>query len=184
MDIDGPDGDKGAHATMAVSARISVERDDIFSWNDFGPSEGRSGKSAGLFPRISPDGRHVAATINEQVYVQNYMDFRFLQTFYPTKGVIAIYDQSSGQIKKLPGADDPQFVQSNPEWSPDGKEIVFIRAMAKDSYGKGGYHDGFVTAASEHGTYGDTGGASRFYPQFTDLGGALDWLSRLVNGPS
>lgn len=54
----------------------------------------------------------------------------------------------------------------------------------KDSYGKGGYHDGFVTAASEHGTYGDTGGASRFYPQFTDLGGALDWLSRLVNGPS
>lgn len=137
MDIDGPDGDKGAHATMAVSARISVERDDIFSWNDFGPSQGQSGKSAGLFPRISPDGRHVAATINEQVYVQNYMDFRFLQTFYPTKGVIAVYDQASGQIKKLPGADDPQYVQSNPEWSPDGKEIVFIRAMARDSYGKG-----------------------------------------------
>lgn len=53
----------------------------------------------------------------------------------------------------------------------------------KDSYGKGGYHDGFVTAASEHGTYGDAGGASRFYPQFTDLASALDWLSRLVNGP-
>lgn len=30
----------------------------------------------------------------------------------------------------------------------------------------------------------DTGGASRFYPQFSDLASALDWLSRLVNGPS
>jgi len=30
----------------------------------------------------------------------------------------------------------------------------------------------------------DAGGASRFYPQFSDLGGALDWLVKLVNGPS
>lgn len=29
----------------------------------------------------------------------------------------------------------------------------------------------------------DSGGASRFYPQFTDLAGALDWLDRLVVGP-
>jgi Flp pilus assembly protein TadD len=35
----------------------------------------------------------------------------------------------------LPGADDPEYVQSNPTWSPDGKWIVFARAKAyrKDS---------------------------------------------------
>lgn len=137
MDIDGPDGDKGAHAVMEVMRRITVERKDVFSWNDFQRQQGRRASSAGLFPKISPDGRHVAATIEEQVYVQNYMDFRFLQTFYPTRGVIATYDRLSAQIKRLPGADDPAFVQSNPEWSPDGKEIVFIKASARDSYGAG-----------------------------------------------
>ena len=30
----------------------------------------------------------------------------------------------------------------------------------------------------------DAGGASRFYPQFSDLASALDWLVKLVNGPS
>ncbi|HPA17800.1 MAG TPA: tetratricopeptide repeat protein [Verrucomicrobiae bacterium] len=137
MDIDGPDGDKGAHAIMPVAARMSVERDDVFSWNDFRRQNPQGTKSSGLFPRISPDGRYVAATIHDEVYVQNYMDFRFLQTFYPTKGIIAIYDKSSGEIDTLPGADDPQFVQSNPVWSPDGKEVVFIRAAARDSYGRG-----------------------------------------------
>jgi len=32
----------------------------------------------------------------------------------------------------LPGADDPELVQSNPTWSPDGKTIVFARARAYD----------------------------------------------------
>lgn len=30
----------------------------------------------------------------------------------------------------------------------------------------------------------NAGGASRFYPQFSDLASALDWLVKLVNGPS
>jgi tetratricopeptide (TPR) repeat protein len=35
----------------------------------------------------------------------------------------------------LPGADDPEYVQSNPTWSPDGKSIVFARTKVyrKDS---------------------------------------------------
>ena len=27
----------------------------------------------------------------------------------------------------MPGADDPDYVQSNPTWSPDGKWVVFAR---------------------------------------------------------
>ncbi len=30
----------------------------------------------------------------------------------------------------MPGADDPEYVQSNPTWSPDGKSIVFARTKA------------------------------------------------------
>jgi len=29
--------------------------------------------------------------------------------------------------------------------------------------------------------YGDTGGASRFYPQFKSLSECLDWIDRLIN---
>lgn len=137
LDVDGPDGDKGAHAVVPVAPRMSVDREDVFSWNAPRRQNPDAPISYGLFPRISPDGRHVAATVREQVYVQNYMDFRFLQTFYPTRGILASYDTAAGKFATLPGADDPRFVQSNPEWSPDGREILFIRAAARDSYGKG-----------------------------------------------
>ena len=33
-------------------------------------------------------------------------------------------------VPALPGADDPNLVQSNPAWSPDGKYIVFARTAA------------------------------------------------------
>ncbi len=137
MDMDGPDGDKGAHAVMEVKPRMTVARDDVFTWNDIEGGPGGGAKSSGLFSQMSPDGRHIVATVHDQVYVQNYMDWRFLQTFYPTRGVLAVRDTATGRMWTLPGADDPGFVQSNPAWSPDGREIVFIRASARDSYGSG-----------------------------------------------
>lgn len=137
IDVDGPDGDKGAHAVVPVRPRMTIARDDVFSWNDGGRAGHAGAASAGLFPRISPDGRHVAATVREQVHVQNYMDWRFLQTFYPTRGILAVRDLATGATAPLPGADDPGFVQSNPVWSPDGREIVFLRAAACESYAPG-----------------------------------------------
>jgi len=75
--------------------------------------------------------------VHESVYVQNYMAYQFLQTFYPTRGILAIYNRRTGEIKSLPGADDPRYVQSNGCWSPDGKEIIFIRAEARPNYEPG-----------------------------------------------
>lgn len=133
MDMDGPDGDKGAHAVVPVAQHMVIRKQDVFTWNQhLGDAPNRS-TSFGLFSRISPCGRYVAATVNERVFVQNYMDYRFLQTFYPTRGIIAIYDKATGRIAPLPGADDPNYVQTNPVWSPDGKELVFIRAKARDN---------------------------------------------------
>jgi hypothetical protein len=50
--------------------------------------------------------------------------------FFPIKGILAWYDRQSGTFGALGGADDPKLVQSNPSWSPDGKEIVFARTEA------------------------------------------------------
>ena len=65
-------------------------------------------------------------------YVANFPDYRFLQVFYPTGGILAWYDRTTGQLQPLPGADDPRYVQANSTWSPDGRYLVFARAEARD----------------------------------------------------
>jgi Tol biopolymer transport system component len=50
---------------------------------------------------------------------------------------VAIYSRDDGTFRALPGADDPEYVQSNPVWSPDGKWIVFARNKRHDHGGTG-----------------------------------------------
>ena len=106
--------------------------------------------------QVSPDGRYVVTTINEpgkgqtdyqrrqapedlrqNYYVANFKDYRLLQVFYPTRGVLAWYSKATGLLQPLPGADDPRYVQASAVWSPDGKYLVFARAEAKDAYPPG-----------------------------------------------
>ena len=137
MDMDGPDGDKGAYGIKEVEKEMVITSDDIMSWNSYKHMK-RGKKNIGFFSQVSPDGKYVISTLNESVSVHNYLDFRFLQSFYPTRGVLAIYYRDTGKIKLLSGADDPNYVQANGCWSPDGKKILFSRALAKNSYGSKG----------------------------------------------
>ncbi len=133
MDMDGPSGDKGAYAIVPVQKKMAIRPGNVISWNSFR----RNRPTFGLFSRVSPDGRYVVSGVDEAVYVVNYLDFRFLQTFYPTRSILAIYDKETGKIQALPGADDPRYVQANAVWSPDGQTIVFIRAEARDNFVSG-----------------------------------------------
>jgi hypothetical protein len=56
----------------------------------------------------------------------------FSQVFFPVKGILCVFDRETRRFRDLNGADNPEFVQSNPTWSPDGKYIVFARAKAPD----------------------------------------------------
>ena len=106
--------------------------------------------------KVSPDGRYVVTSIadpgkgqtdyerrqapedlRQNYYVANFKDYRFLQVFYPTRGVLAWYSKEKGLLQPLPGADDPRYVQTGAVWSPDGKSLVFSRAEAKDAYPDG-----------------------------------------------
>ena len=87
--------------------------------------------------QVSPDGEYVVTTLNSQEYVANFTDYRFLQVFYPTRGILAWYGKATGRIQALPGADDPRYVQAGCTWSPDGKYLVFSRAEAKEAYPEG-----------------------------------------------
>ncbi len=137
MDLDGPQGDKGSYVVAPLAREMVVEEKDVISWNDFsGKPQGK--KTIGFLSRVSPDGQYVATTLNEEMFVTNFLDYRFLQVFYPTRGILGYYSRSTGEIEALPGADDPRFVHCDPVWTPDGEHLIFARAQARDAYAKDG----------------------------------------------
>jgi len=133
MDLDGPQAGKGAYVIASTAKQMVIDKEDVIDWNSF-PGKPADHNTIGFLSQMSPDGRYAVTTLNEEVYVCNFLDYKFLQVFYPTRGILAYHSQETGQIKALPGADDPKYVHSDAVWSPDGDYLVFARAEAKDAY--------------------------------------------------
>jgi tetratricopeptide (TPR) repeat protein len=130
MDVDGPTGDKGMYAIKPVSKEMVIDYDDVITWNSF-PDKPEDHRTIGFLSRVSPDGSYVVSTVNEALYVRNFADYKFLQVFYPTRGILAYYSKAEGKMRALPGADDPEYVHCGAVWSPDGKQLVFMRTRTR-----------------------------------------------------
>jgi tetratricopeptide (TPR) repeat protein len=127
MDVDYANS-KASYVITKVSEQMTLAPKDIITWNDYRKEDGQ--QTFGLLSQISPDGRFVLSTVKDASVFVPRPDLAFSQLFFPIKGILCVHDRSTGTFAALPGADDPQFVQSNPSWSPDGKYIVFARAGA------------------------------------------------------
>ena len=155
MDLDGPRNDKGLYALFPIQPQAVIRDENVVAWSTF---RGKLGGKlrVGFMSQVSPAGEYVVTTINEpgapqteyqrrvnrrdlesSYFVANFKDYRFLQVFYPTRGILAWYSRATGRLQPLPGADDPRYVHTNAVWSPDGKYLVFARAEAKDAYPPG-----------------------------------------------
>jgi tetratricopeptide (TPR) repeat protein len=144
LDLDGPQNDKGLYTMVPVAKQMTIRSQDVLSWSSF-PTEAGSPVRVGFMSQVSPDGRYVVTTIRPPgsksssfYYVANFKDYRFLQVFYPTRGILAWYDRETKKFQPLPGADDPHFVQASAVWSPDGKYLVYARAVAKEPFAADG----------------------------------------------
>ena len=141
MDLDGPQNDKGLYVLASLAQKMSIRNNNVLKWNPNPPDpvgpKPVGATRVGLFSRVSPDGKYVVTTLNAEIYIVNFTDYRFLQVFYPTRGILAWYDRATGRKQPLPGADDPRYVQTNANWSPDGKYLVFSRAEARAAYPEG-----------------------------------------------
>jgi tetratricopeptide (TPR) repeat protein len=141
IDIDGPSNDKGLYAIASVKPHVTIQNKDMVQWN----TDGQVGQTrVGFMSQVSPDGKYVVSTfagpslnVANSYFITNFKDYRFLQVFYPTRGILEWYDRATGKRQPLPGADDPHYVQTDGVWSPDGKYIVFARAEAKDPHPEG-----------------------------------------------
>jgi len=136
MDLDGPQNDKGLYAIASIAPRVSIRNEDVISWDAF-RDQSEKDMRIGFMSQVSPDGQYVVTTVNVAFYATNFKDYRFLQVFYPTRGVLAFYHRATGRAQALPGADDPRYVHTDAVWSPDGKYLVFARAEAKEPYSPG-----------------------------------------------
>ena len=83
----------------------------------------------------SPPSRPPGTRASQFYYVANFKDYRFLQVFYPTRGILAVVrPRPRRSCSRCPAPTIRSYVQANAVWSPDGKYLVFARAEAKDPY--------------------------------------------------
>ncbi|MGC9995138.1 MAG: tetratricopeptide repeat protein [Terriglobia bacterium] len=143
MDLDGPLNDKGLYAIVPIKPQMTVRNEDVISWSSIRDTTASTSR-IGFMSQVSPDGKYILTNYRGQTknlgngyFTVNYKDYRFAQVFYPTRSIVAWYDRATGVKQPLPGADDPAYVQTNAVWSPDGKYVVFARAVAMDPYTPG-----------------------------------------------
>jgi len=163
MDLDGPQNDKGLYTLVSISPQMTIRNEDVIAWSTLrGKLQGNL--RVGFMSQVSPDGEYVVTMVAGQqessaagrqgegrghFYVANFKDYRFLQVFYPTRGILAWYSRATGRLQPLPGADDPRYVHTNAVWSPDGKYLVFARAEARDAYPEGRKLAGYANDPNE-----------------------------------
>ena len=162
IDMDGPRNDKGLYAVVPVSKQMTIHNSDVVRWSSFGLNdearpEDPAIKRFGFMSQVSPNGSYVVTSIGPpsngnkndnhepgfasgllyRLYSVNYRSIDFIQVFYPTRGILAWYDRKAKTMHPLPGADDPQFVQTSAFWSPDGKYLIYSRAVAREPFPQG-----------------------------------------------
>lgn len=127
MDMDFQ-GDKGSYFLKRPSENMILKTEDFISWNDF-PREDGLGTTS-LFSRVSPDGNFVASTVNDISFLAKTSDPYHSQHFFPIQGRLAVYSTKTHSISGLDtGEQRREVVDTDPSWSPDGRKLIFARAV-------------------------------------------------------
>ena len=157
MDVDAF-GDKGSYLIANVDKDVEMQPENFITWSDF-----QEKSTMALLSQISPNGKYVVSTLDDNEIFESRDQLEYSQLFFPIKGILTVYDVERKTFHALPGADDTTYVQSNSNWSPDNEFIYFARSKAvqrKESgmtYGTGIYdinkfqavRDSFLSAKKE-----------------------------------
>jgi len=125
MDVDARD-EKGAYAIVELGEQTIMSEKEIMNWSNFVNGE----FTYGLLSQISPDSRYVVSTLKDCEIFVDRDDEEYSQLFFPFKGILGVYDRVKDKYFELEGANDTNYVHSNPSWGPNGEYIYFTRSRA------------------------------------------------------
>ena len=146
MDLDGPQNDKGLYAISAVQPRTyhperRRDRLEVLSRTSLRGTDARRLHVAGLSRRAvrrrPPCG--VDQDLSRNYYVANFKDYRFLQVFYPTRGILAWYDRDDRAAAVPAGRRRPALTcRPTPSGVPTANTWCSRAPRRKDAYPEGG----------------------------------------------
>ncbi len=84
-------------------------------------------KNGAVYPRWHPSGKYVAFSSNEVVQRFHSMEMKKIEVSDMNSSLV-LYDVEKNEIMAIPVDWKKQFMDTYPEWSPDGKYIYFCRA--------------------------------------------------------
>jgi hypothetical protein len=84
-------------------------------------------KNGSVYPRWHPSGRYVAFSSNKIVQRFHSADNKKVEVS-DLESSLVLYDVEKNEIKPVPLPDKSKFMDTYPEWSPDGKYLYFCRA--------------------------------------------------------
>ena len=124
MDVDAF-GDKGSYLISDVEKEVKMTPEKFISWSDF-----QKKSTMALLSQISPNGKYVLSTLDDNEIFESRDELEYSQLFFPIKGILTTYDINNKRYSALTGADDTTYVHSNSSWTPDSKHVYFARARA------------------------------------------------------
>ena len=178
----------GTQGKVAYQARyLGPKRSDLRTYLAiYDLSEGRGWRvrlpfnvQMTTFVAWSPDGTKLALSANQYIVAAQPITLE-TQLAGENTSDLAVYDLQKGQAWLLPGADLPDQLEIHPQWTPDGRAIVFSTAgpgrhpalllfdLAVIPYNQGrGGEPRLIPGASANGR-------SNYFPRFSPDG---RWLS-------
>ncbi len=84
-------------------------------------------QNGAVYPRWHPSGKYVAFSSNKVVQQFHSMEPKKIEVSDLNSSLI-LYDVKENEIMQVPVDKEKQFMDTYPEWSPDGKFLYFCRA--------------------------------------------------------
>jgi len=113
--------------TLAVAVRKSFEGLRLLGLYEFDSRKGENLVTNTFFMSWGPEGKKLAVTAGRHVAIRPPITLE-TQEFYVRVADLVIVDKDTLEVRPLPGAAEPDYMETLPAWSPDGKTIVFARA--------------------------------------------------------
>ncbi len=88
--------------------------------------------SAGVYPSWHPSGKYVAFSTNR---IEQYFHAKQEKTIevLDRQSDLILYNTESKKITHVPGTEGDRYMETYPNWSPDGKSLYFSRTFADAS---------------------------------------------------